>query len=142
VSLQEPMTRISGTFRMALAGKGLLLLALGLSFIALMLAGLFGPAHALAVRVFSAGFVLPAVFLGWTAGLAFADAVEGQALEVDGAVALRSRAAGFSLRLPDGHYAEFILFNPWQALVPERHYRVTIGRRSRVLVARPAPSLG
>ncbi len=88
------MTRISGPFRLALASKGLLLLSLGLGFVGLAVAGVTGSERTMLVRVLSAGFVLPAVFLGWTAWLAFADAVEGHAVEIEGAVALtRARRA-------------------------------------------------
>jgi hypothetical protein len=47
------------------------------------------------------------------------------------------RFSGISFRLPDGRSAEFILYNPGPALVPNRRYAVTVGRWSRVLVAPP-----
>ena len=43
-------------------------------------------------------------------------------MRVDGAVALASRRAGWSLRLPDGRFAEFILHNPWAPLVTDARY--------------------
>jgi hypothetical protein len=135
-----PMLRISPAFRLALAGKGALLFSLCLLFVALVLKGTLDTERHVVVRLLSVFFALPAWFVGWTALLAFADALLGEAREVTGAIALRSRKAGYSLKLPDGHFAEFILWNPWSVeLVPDRPYRVTIGRRSRVMVRPPEP---
>jgi hypothetical protein len=135
-----PMLRISPAFRLALAGKGALLGSLCLLFVALTLKGTLDAERHVVVRLLSVLFAFPAWFVGWTALLAFADAVLGEAREVTGAIALRSRKAGYSLKMPDGHFAEFILWNPWPIdLVPDRAYRVIIGRRSRVMVAPPEP---
>jgi hypothetical protein len=124
--------RISARFRLGLAAKGLLLLALGALFVALWLrAGLVGTLF----------FSVPAVFCLWTAALAFADAARGEAVIVSGAVALRSRRSGVSFRLPNGRSAEFLLYNPWSRLVPDATYEVTIGRHSHVLVAPPMREL-
>lgn len=133
------MQTIPWGYRARLGAKGLLLLALALCFAGLVLAGSGDSQRSELLRVLFLGFALPASFLGYSAGLAFADAVVGRAVEVGGAVALRDRRMGYSLRLPDGHFAEFILFNPWGALVPEARYGVTIGRYSRVLVQPPRP---
>jgi hypothetical protein len=133
------MPRISLGYRAALAAKGLLLLALTLTFVALVVAGSFDAQRPALLRLLFLGFALPAWFVGSTAGLAFADALLGRAIDVPGAVALRSRRMGYSLKLPDGHFAEFILFNPWGALVAEQRYAVTIGRYSRVVVQAPRP---
>lgn len=133
--------RISARFRLALFGKGLLLLALALVFAALLVRGAAAPERHLLLRA-SAGFLfgVPCAFLGWTAVLAFADALTGSALRVTGAVALASRRNGHSLKLPDGRFAEYVLWNPWQkTLVPHAAYAVVIGRFSRVLVEPPEP---
>ncbi len=135
-----PMLRISPAFRLALAGKGALLGSLCLLFVALTLKGTLDAERHVVVRLLSGLFALPAWFVGWTALLAFADALLGEAREITGAIALHSRKAGYSLKLPDGHFAEFILWNPWPVeLMPDRAYTVVIGRRSRVMVAPPEP---
>jgi hypothetical protein len=130
--------RISPSFRLLLAAKAILLL---------VMAGLFdGIAWRVGVdggrwwstRVAAALLLGPlGLFLGWAALLALADAVAGGARRFANAVALRSRRAGYSLRLPDGRFAEFILHNPWSPLEPNATYSVTVGRYSRVIVARP-----
>lgn len=131
-------SRIASRFRVALAGKGLLLFSLALVFGALLQRGaLAGDRHVLLRAVAAVLFGVPFFFLVWTSLLAFADAVAGQAVRVDGAVALgkKGRFSGVSFRLPDGRSAEFILAGP--PIEAGRKYAVTIGRWSRVLVEPP-----
>jgi len=122
--------------RLALAAKGSLLAAMGALFGALALRALGPPARWWAI-LFGLGFVLLGAFLAWAGLMAWLDALIGGAVTASGARALPSRRAGHSLRLPDGHFVEFILHNPWAPLVPGRIYNVTYGRFSRVLVAPP-----
>ena len=124
-------------YRLGLFAKGLLLLALALLFGALLARAALMPGGVIVLRL-AGGIVFSvcAVFLGWTAALAFADAVLGRAVSVTGK-ALRSRRGGVSFRLSDGRSAEFLLYNPWEALVPEQQYALVVGRYSRVLVERP-----
>ena len=130
---------ISARFRIALAAKGLLLLLLSLGFVGIGVA-MLDPRHSLLVRVpLGVVSLYLALFLVRLARLDFADALSGAAVQVAGAEALASRRAGWSLRLPDGHFAEYVLWNPWEPLQPGRRYTVVHGRRSRVLVARPLP---
>lgn len=130
--------RIPTRFRWALAAKGALLLGMGAVFAALawkLTAGVHGW---LVVRVALAlGFCACGAFLAGGAVRDFADAWIAEARQTEGAVALASRRAGYSLRLPDGHFVEFILHNPWQPLRADARYTVTYGRFSRVLVAPP-----
>jgi len=130
---------IGAAFRAALLGKAMLLLGIAALFAlpALRIAtgsGLW-PLRVL-VGLFLA--VLGA-YVAWAGSLGIRDAVAGRAERVAGAVALQSRRAGYSLRLPDGSFVELILWNPWQPLVPGRRYTVTFGRHSRVLVRPPEP---
>ncbi|MBK7859071.1 MAG: hypothetical protein IPJ65_10725 [Archangiaceae bacterium] len=134
--------RISAGYRFALAAKGLLLFCMAAVFGALVARGAFAADRALLLRPLAlVVFGVPLVFLGWTSLLAFADALVGAAVEVDGAVALqpRRRRWGTSFRLPNGRAAEFVLYNPYPPLVPDAKYGVTIGRYSRVLVQAPRP---
>jgi hypothetical protein len=125
-------------FRVALLGKGALLAALSAVFAWLGVEAWARWHWAFAARL--SGVALCAVaagFLLWAAGLALLDVVKGEALESHGAVALKSRRAGYSLELPSGRFVEYILHNPWQRLTPGKRYTVTYGKYSRVLVAPP-----
>lgn len=129
---------MSGAFRVALAGKGALLLGLGAVFAVLGLEAWARWHWPLPARLSAVGLCLVAAgFLAWAAGLALLDAVKGEALEATGAVALKSRRAGYSLRLPSGRFVEYILHNPWEPLTPGARYTVVYGRHSGVLVAPP-----
>lgn len=127
--------------RVGLLLKGLLLASLGLVFFAVALGGLRADWPLLARLAFSLFFGALGLFPFGVSRSALLDALFGRAIEVQGAVALtaRQRRAGYSLRLPDGHFAEFLMRNPWEPLVPGARYTVVIGRRSRVLVAPPRP---
>jgi hypothetical protein len=130
--------RISGRFRAALLAKGALLLGLGVVFAWLELALLRAEDRSWWLR--GPGLLVGAVallFLVRTSRMALMDVVQGRAVRESGAVALRSRRSGYSLQLPSGRFVEFILWNPWQPLVPGRRYTVTFGRVSGVLVAPP-----
>lgn len=129
--------RIAGAFRAALLGKGALLAGMGLVFAALSMR-LVHASWPFVVRALAgAASAALALFLLWAAALALLDALRGRAERIQGAVALESRAAGHSLRTPEGSYAEFILWNPWRPLTPGARYTVTVGRCSRVLVSPP-----
>jgi hypothetical protein len=131
---------ISPRFRIFLAAKGLLLAGIAALFFAVVWWTAWDPTRAWLTRAgVGVAFALLSAFLAWAACLAFADAVVGQAEQRRGAVALPSRRSGYSLRLPDGRYVEFILHNPWGPLGSGRAYTVTFGRFSRVLVAPPEP---
>jgi hypothetical protein len=138
----EPTTtqaRITPLFRLALLGKGALLAGIAAVFARLAIQLAFG-ASLWPLRI-AAGLVLAplALFLLWAAGLGLVDALLGRAERASGALALQSRRAGYSLQLPDGRFVEFILWNPWQPVVPGRRYTVVFGRRSMVLVRPPEP---
>lgn len=125
-------------WRLALAAKACLLLALAAGFGWLAVASAQEPAW---ISAFVGGLVFGVLglFLAWAAGLGFADALLGRSETERGAVALESRKSGLSVRLAGGKYAEFILFNPWEPLKPHARYTVTYGRYSRVIVERPVP---
>ncbi|HYV49428.1 MAG TPA: hypothetical protein VFA20_31430 [Myxococcaceae bacterium] len=136
-----PPPRISAAFRAALAGKALLLLSIAALFAV--------PAYRIAtgqglwplrvlVGLFLAGL---GAYVAWAASLGLRDSALGRAERATGAVALQSRRAGYSLQLPDGSFVEFILWNPWQPLVPGQRYTVTFGRHSKVLVRPPEPEV-
>jgi len=121
-----------------LAAKGALLGLLALLFIALSVTVLLDRPWPLLVRlVAAAAFAFPLPVLGPGAFAALSDALTGRAVRVEGAVALASRRAGWSLRLPSGLFAEYLLWNPWLPLTPSRTYTVVHGERSRVLVEPP-----
>lgn len=125
-------------FRLALLGKGTLLAGLSAVFAWLGVEAWAKWHWHLAARLSGVALcAVAAVFLVWAAGLACLDVLQGEALESSGAVALKSRRAGYSLKLPSGRFVEYILHNPWQRLVPGQRYTVTYGRHSRVLVAPP-----
>jgi hypothetical protein len=132
------MDRISARFRWALAGKGALLYGLAALFLLLAIrAGSDGVRGAWLRLALVPPFVLFGAFLGWAGRFAVADVIRGRTTRVEHAVALPSRRAGYSLRLPDGHYAEFILFNPWGPLAAGRQYTLVMGKHSRVIVEPP-----
>ncbi len=137
VGLGTGELRIARGFRAALLGKGALLAGMGVVFawLSMRVAQSSWPLLARAPAALASAAV--ALFLLWAAALALLDALQGKAERVQGAVALESRAAGHSLRTPEGKYAEFILWNPWRPLTPGARYTVTIGRFSRVLVSPP-----
>jgi len=120
--------RISPRFRWALAGKGLLLLALVAAFASIAVAS--GPCVAAI-----AGLI--GCFLAWASSLAFIDAIRGHAFRESGAKPLASRWTGRSLRTPSGRFVEFVLWNPWGPLDRDARYTVTYGSRSGVIVERP-----
>jgi len=127
--------------RVALLAKAALLLALAAAFGLIAREALLGE-HAGWARVLGLVCALPGPFLVWAASTGVLDAALGKAVEVSGAVALQSRRSGYSLRLPDGRFAEFPLFNPGPKLEPGRRYGVTVGRWSRVIVEPPRPEDG
>jgi hypothetical protein len=132
------MVPIPPRFRVALAAKGLLLLSLAAVFLVLGFAAWGQQPWPVLVRLGVFGFaVLTTRFLGWAAGLALLDAVQGRAERSSGATPLPSRRSGRSLRLSSGRFVEYILVNPWQPLEQGARYTVTYGRRSGVLVAPP-----
>jgi hypothetical protein len=130
--------------RVGLLLKGLLLASLGLGFFALAVAGLRTDWPTPARLAFALVFGALGLFPFGVSRLALLDALLGRAVEVPGAIALdeRQRRAGYSLRLPDGHFAEFLVRNPWAPLVPGARYTVVLGQRSRVIVAPPARAPG
>jgi hypothetical protein len=137
------VSRISPKFRAALAAKALLLLSIAGFFAFLALTAWTKWHWPLLARLSGAAFlVLAASSVGWAAGLGFADALLGQALEGHGAKTLKSRRSGYSLRLPSGRFVEYVLYNPWPALSPEQTYTVVYGRFSGVLVSQPLPEPG
>jgi len=129
---------IPAKFRAALLAKGLLLASMAALFVGLGVAAWARSGWPVPVRVsviIIAGVL--ALFLSWAAALALLDAVLGWAVRATGAVPLRSRRAGHSLKLPDGRHVEYILHNPWEPLRQGETYSVLYGRHSRVLVAPP-----
>ena len=133
-TLNDPLV-IPPRMRLALAAKGAPLLGVGGIFAAVAWRVLAPSlSHAAGALAYSAAalfllwatalFLLwaTALFLLWAAALALGGATQGAAVRVDGAVALASRRAGWSLRLPDGRFAEFILHNPWAPLVTDARY--------------------
>ncbi len=129
---------ISARFRLGLAAKGVLLLSLGVVF-GVVAAGAmtkaeWHPALRVAVAVVLA---LVGLFPASQARFALLDAVLGEAIVVDGAVALHSRKSGLSFSLPNGRFGEFLLWNSWEPLVAGATYSLVLGRRSRVIVEAP-----
>ena len=132
--------KISSRFRLALALKALLLLSMSALFFGLAwVAWAKWEWHVLA-RLSGAGLLaVAAVSVAWAASLGLADVVVGKALVATGAKPLKSRRAGYSLRLPSGRFVEYVLYNPWPSLAPDVTYTVVYGRFSGVLVAPPQP---
>ncbi len=131
-------TVIPGIWRLALAAKAALLATMAAAFACLAVWSALDAAWLMRIPA-SLLFGSLGLFLAWAAGCGFADAIIGKSVTETGAVALRSRRSGLSVRLAGGRYAEFILFNPWDPLTPDAKYTVTIGRFSRVIVRRPEP---
>ena len=131
-------SHISQRFRVALAAKGLLLLALSATFAAISGTAAADPAWSWLMRLgCTALCAYVACFLAWASSLAFADALRGEAVRESGATPLASRWGGRSLRAPSGRFLEHVLWNPWPALDPDASYTVVYGKRSGVLVERP-----
>ena len=134
------MTPISARFRVALALKALLLLSISFAFLAMAWVAWTKWHWPLLARISGAGLLgIAGGSVAWAACLGLADVVMGQALVEKGARPLKSRRAGYSLRLPSGRFVEYVLYNPWPPLAPDATYTVVYGRFSRVLVARPQP---
>lgn len=137
-----PSTReqllIPARFRAALLAKGALLAGMAALFLWLGLEAWARPGWPAAVRLgVAAACAGVAIFLGWAASLALLDMALGEAVRATGAAPLKRRWAGHSLKLPDGRFVEYILYNPWQPLRQGETYTVLFGRRSAVLVAPP-----
>ncbi|MDP3500844.1 MAG: hypothetical protein Q8S33_10945 [Myxococcales bacterium] len=129
---------ISTRFRLGLAAKGVLLLSLGVVF-GVVAAGAMAKEEwhpALRVAV-AAVFALVGLFPASQSRFALLDAALGEAIVVDGAVALHSRKSGLSFSLPNGRFGEFLLWNSWDTLVPGATYSLVLASRSRVIVERP-----
>ena len=133
-------SKISFRFRLALALKALLLLAMSALFLGLAWAAWSKwEWHVLARLSAAVLLAIASVSVAWAASLGVADVVLGKALVATGAKPLKSRRAGYSLRLPSGRFVEYVLYNPWPALAPDATYTVVYGRFSGVLVAPPQP---
>lgn len=138
-----PPLRTPPAFRVRLALKAVLLVALGGGLVWLAKEGATRSTWpALARGAWALVFGAVGLFPLGPARRGLADALDGAAVEVTDAVALdaRGRRAGYSLRLPDGRFAEFLLWNPGPALVPGARYRLLLARRSRTIAATPAPT--
>lgn len=124
--------------RAVLLLKATLLLAFAALFGVIAFEAVVGD-HAWWARVLALASAFPGPFLVKAASRGLIDALFGQAISIDGAVALdaKERRIGYSLRLPDGRMAEFPLFNPGAALVPGQRYQVVVGRYSNVIVEPP-----
>ncbi|MFO0598933.1 MAG: hypothetical protein U0228_26735 [Myxococcaceae bacterium] len=134
------MKRISPAFRLALAAKALLLLVIAGGFGFLAWTAWTKWYWTLLPRLSGAVLLgITAVAVAGAAVRGVADALLGDAVETRGARPLKSRRSGYSLRLPDGKFVEYVLYNPWPSLEAERTYTVVYGKFSRVLVARPEP---
>lgn len=134
------MTRIPPRFRVALALKALLLLSFSCAFLGMAWVAWTRWDWSLFARL--SGAVLLAIAgasVAWAASLGLADVVLGHALVAKGAKPLKSRRAGYSLRLPSGRFVEYVLYNPWPTLAPDATYTVVYGRFSGVMVAPPQP---
>jgi hypothetical protein len=120
--------------------KALLLLGFAAGFTVIGLEALRGD-HAGWARALALLTAFPAPFLIMAASRGLFDAALGQAIRVDHAVALtpKGRRTGYSVKLPNGRFAEFPLFNPYPALVPGKAYTVVVGRWSNVIVEPPNP---
>lgn len=129
---------ISPHFRLGLAAKALLLLSLGVVFGVVAAGAMLKADWHPALRVVVASvFALVGLFPASQSRFALLDAVLGEAVVVEGAVALQSRKSGLSFTLPNGRFGEFLLWNSWEALVPGATYSLVLARRSRVIVERP-----
>ena len=124
--------------RAVLLLKAVLLVALAALFGFIAVEALRGD-HAWWARALALLTVFPAPFLVMAGCRGALDALVGEAVQIDGAVALSSkgRRTGYSVKLPDGRFAEFPLFNPYPALSPGKSYAVVVGRWSNVIVEPP-----
>lgn len=129
---------IEPRFRAALTAKALLLLTIATAF-AFMAFTCWTRWHWGLLARWSGAVLLGigALSLVSAAGRGLVDAVLGQAVRTAGAKPLESRRSGYSLRLPDGRFVEYVLYNPWPALEQGQTYTVTYGKFSRVLVEPP-----
>lgn len=134
----DPTLRISPRFRLALLAKALLLVVLAAAF-AFMAYACWSRWHWGLLARWSGAVLLgvAALSLLSAASRGLVDAVLGQAVRTSGARPLKSRRSGYSLRLPDGRFVEYVLYNPWPALEQGQTYTVTYGRFSRVMVEPP-----
>ncbi|MBE2249584.1 MAG: hypothetical protein IAE78_08535 [Myxococcus sp.] len=129
---------ISARLRVGLAAKAGLLLSLGAVFTLVALGALQKETWPQVARVVVAGgFGLVGLFPLSQSRAALLDALLGEAVVVEGAVALPSRRSGLSFKLPDGRFGEFLLWNTWSALEPGATYTLVLARRSRAQVAAP-----
>jgi hypothetical protein len=129
---------IAARWRLALFGKAALLLLIGAGFAALAVTAMTAADHSMLVRVSLLVTCGPlALFMAWAGSLGAADAVIGKSVTEGGATVLKHRRSGYSMRVPSGRFVEFILWNPWDPLLPGSTYTVTYGRYSGVMVARP-----
>jgi hypothetical protein len=128
---------ISPRLRLVLLLKSLLLLALSAIFGFIAIDAIRGD-HAWWQRIVGLLTAFPAPFLVAVSRWGLLDALQGEARSTEGtALDRKGRRWGYSLRLPDGHFAEFPLFNPGTALVPGQKYALVVGRWSRVIVEPP-----
>ncbi len=116
-----------------------MLLAIAAGFFWIARAALEDPSAAIKA-LGGAGFGALGLFIVWAAAFGLADAVTAGTRTEDGVKVLESRRQGYSMRAPSGRFVEFILWNPWGKLDPQALYRVTYGRYSGVIVARPVPT--
>jgi hypothetical protein len=127
---------ISPRWRLALVAKALLLLGISASLFWIAFAAFGDPS--LPIRALGGvGFSALGLFIAWAASLGLADAVLAQTRTEEGVRVLESKRRGYSMRTPSGRFIEFILWNPWGKLEPDRLYSVTYGRFSGVIVCRP-----
>jgi len=129
---------ITWKWRLALAAKAALLLAIAASFLWIAALTLLEPSGLATIIGLASGGT--GAFLVWASMRGFADAVVGESVTEEHAVALKSRRSGVSVRFADGRLAEYILLDSWQPLQPDAKYIVTYGRYSRVIVKRPEPA--
>lgn len=135
------MRPIPHRVRLQLGLKAVGLLVIALSLLAISLGGVASSWSIPLRALFASFFFLVSLFPLGVSRFALFDAVLGRAVEVKGAIALdeQQRRAGWSLKLPDGHFAEFLFANRGAPLVPGLRYTVVIGVHSRVLVEPPSP---
>lgn len=128
--------KIPPGFRLALFAKALLLLAIGLGFLAIAFFSVRDGAWPIKI-LGGVGFGWLGAFVCWAASLGFADVAVGQTRTEANVRVLENRRRGYSMRTPTGRFIEFILWNPWDALTPDASYTVTYGRFSGVIVVAP-----
>lgn len=123
-------------WRIALFAKAALLLAIGLGFLAIAFFSVRDGSWAIKV-LGGIAFGWLGAFVCWAASLGFADALVGHCRTEANVRVLENRRRGYSMRTPTGRFIEFVLWNPWEKLVPDAAYTVTYGRFSGVIVAAP-----